>query len=534
MRTRYFKIMSVMVLMITLAITSCVKDLDTIPKDPDIVTSATVYKDAEAYRQVLAKCYAGLAVSGQQGPAGMPDISGIDEGFSQYLRQLWLAQELTTDEAVIAWNDGTLRNYHEQNWTPAGEFITALYNRIFYQISLCNEFIREASDDRLSGRGITGADLGAVQQYRAEARFLRAFSYFHALDMFGNVPFVDETTGVGAFLPEQISRPDLFSYVESELLAIEPEMLAPKTEYGRADQAAVWMLLSRLYLNAAVYSGTPRYNDAVAYSKRVIDLAPTTYTLEPQYEYLFLADNNLSNEIIFPITFDGVHTRTYGGTTFIIHAAVGGNMSPAAFGVDGPWAGTRVTSALVDKFEDPTGATDSRAMFHTDGQTLEITNIFAFTEGYAVTKWKNVTRNGQPGSNATFTDTDFPVFRLAEAYLNYAEAVIRGGTGGTPAEALGYVNLLRQRAYNGNTGNLASAAALTLDFIIDERAREFYWEAHRRTDLIRFGRFSQSTYLWPWKGNVPQGISTSSHLDLFPVPSADIGANPNLEQNQGY
>lgn len=532
MKTRYYKYYFSAFIAVIFVV-SCTKDLDTIPKDPDVVTSATVYKDAEAYRQVLAKCYAGLAVSGQQGPAGLPDISGIDEGFSQYLRQLWLAQELTTDEAVIAWNDGTLRNYHEQNWTPSGEFITALYNRIFYQISLCNEFIREASDDKLAERGITGADMTAVQQYRAEARFLRALSYYHALDMFGNVPFVDETTGVGAFLPEQIMRPELFEYVESELLEIEPQLLAPRSVYGRADQASAWMLLSRLYLNAEIYTGTDRYTDAITYAKRVIDLAPGVYALEDDYELNFLADNNTSSEIIFPITFDGIHTRTFGGTTFIIHAAVGGNMSAAEFGIDGGWAGTRVTSEFVDLFTDPTGETDTRAMFHTDGQTKEITNVFAFTEGYAVTKWKNITSAGVQGSNATYTDTDFPVFRLAEAYMNFAEAVLRGGTGGTAAEALQYVNLLRQRAYGGAAGNITSDE-LTLDFLIGERGREFYWETLRRTDLIRFGQFSETTYLWDWKGGVPQGISTSSHLNLFPIPSADIGANPNLDQNPGY
>lgn len=517
-----------------MAVASCTKDLDTIPKDPDLITSATVYKDAEAYRQVLAKCYAGLAVSGQQGPAGQPDISGIDEGFSQYLRQLWMAQELTTDEAVIAWNDGTLRNYHEQNWTPAGEFITALYNRIYYQISLCNEMIREAADEKLAERGITGADLATVQQYRAEARFLRALSYYHALDLFGNVPFVDETTGVGSFRPEQISRADLFDYVEGELLEVEPALGEPGFEYGRADRAAAWMLLSRLYLNAAIYTGTARYTDVITWSGRVIDASPAIYSLEEDYSHLFLADNHTTGEIIFPITFDGLRTQTFGGTNFIIHAAVGGNMVASEFGVDGPWGGTRVTSAFVGKFEDTSGDTDSRAMFHTDGQTLEINNVFAFTEGYAVTKWKNVTSTGAPGSDPRYADTDFPVFRLAEAYLNFAEAVVRGGTGGTPAEALGYVNLLRSRAYGDASGNLGSASELTLDFIIDERAREFYWEAHRRTDLIRFGMFSESTYVWPWKGNDPEGVSTPRHLNLFPIPSTDLGANPNLEQNEGY
>ena len=531
MKTRYFKIIFSMLIAVVVAVTSCVNDLNTIPIDPKVVTSATVYKDAAAYKQVLAKCYAGLAVSGQQGPHGAPDISGIDEGFSQYLRQFWLAQELTTDEAVIAWNDGTLKDYHYQTWTSGGEFIKAMYNRLYYQISLCNEFIREATDAKLTERGITGADRTEVETYRAEARFLRALSYYHALDLFGNVPFVTEEDAVGAFLPIQISRADLFDYVESELIALEPDLKDAKAnEYGRADKAAVWMLLTKLYLNSKVYTGTERYTDALTEVKKVI---ASPYSIDPDYAHMFLADNNTSNEIIFPITFDGIHTKTWGGTTFIVHAGVGGSMSPAAFGIDGGWGGTRVTPQFVDKFVDITGNTDKRAMFYTTGQSKSISDIFNFPDGYAITKWKNITSTGATGSNLTHPDTDFPVFRLADAYLMYAEAVLRGGTGGSAATALQYVNNLRQRAYGNTNGNITSDL-LTLDFIIDERSRELYGECHRRTDLIRFGKFSNTTYLWEWKGGIKAGASTSAHLDLFPIPSSDIGANPNLTQNTGY
>jgi hypothetical protein len=531
MKTKYFKIFFTLLLTALFAVTSCVKDLNTVPIDPLVVTSATVYKDATAYKQVLAKCYAGLAVSGQQGPSGNADISGIDEGFSQYLRQYWLAQELTTDEAVIAWNDGTLKDYHYQTWTSAGEFIRAMYNRLYYQISLCNEFIRESSDAKLAERGIAGADLTTVQTYRAEARFLRALSYYHALDMFGNVPFVDETNQVGSFFPERITRDKLYAWLETELLDLEGKLKDAKTnDYGRADKAAAWMLITKLYLNAKIYIGTDKNTEALTWVKKVIG---TTYALEPNYPYLFLADNNLCNEIIFPITFDGVHTKTWGGTTFIINAAVGGSMVPADFGLSGGWGGTRTTPQFVDKFVDITGATDKRAMFHTSGQNKSISDIFLFTDGYAIKKWKNKTRAGVNGSNGTHPDTDFPVFRLADAYLMYAEAVLRGGTGGDATTALGYINALRQRAYGDATGNI-TAPQLTLDFILDERARELYGECHRRTDLIRFGKFSNSTYLWEWKGGVKAGVSTDGHFDLFPIPSTDLGANPNLKQNLGY
>jgi len=531
MKTKYFKILSTLLIALLFAVSSCVKDLNTIPIDPLVVTSATVYKNATIYKQVLAKCYAGLALSGQTGPNGNADISGIDEGFSQYLREYWYAQELTTDEAVIAWNDGTLKDFHYQTWTSAGEFIRAMYNRIYYQISLCNEFIREAQPGKVASRGITGASADSVATFLAEARFLRAFSYWHALDLFGNVPFVDENNKVGSFLPVQKTRAELFTYIESELLDISTKLKDAKTnDYGRVDKAAAWMLLGKLYLNAKVYIGTDMNTECLTYIKQVI---ASPYSLDDSYAHLFLADNNTSNEIIFPITFDGVHSKSWGGTCFIINAEVGGSMTPANFGIAGGWTGTRTTSAFVDKFADITGATDKRAMFYTNGQNKVIINMFSFTDGYAITKWKNKTSAGVTGSDLTFPDTDFPVYRLADAYLMYAEAVLRGGTGGDATTALGYVNALLTRAYGNASGNIA-AGALNLNFILDERARELYGETHRRTDLIRFGQFSNSTYLWPWKGGIAAGLSTDGHFDLFPIPSTDIGANPNLIQNPGY
>ena len=203
------------------------------------------------------------------------------------------------------------------------------------------------------------------------------------------------------------------------------------------------------------------------------------------------------------------------------------------FGIDFGWAGLRTTKAFVQKFADPSGATDKRAMFHMPGQNLEINDIGEFRDGYSIRKWKNKTSTGANGSNLTWVDTDFPMFRLAEAYFIYAEAVLRGGTGGSATQALTYINNLRQRAYGNTSGNI-SAAQLTLDFILDERAREMVWEAKRRTDLIRYNQFTTATYLWPWKGNVKDGAAVASTRNLFPIPSAEINTNPNLVQNPGY
>lgn len=710
---------------------SCFDDLDTVPTDPDIVTAAAVYEDPESYKKVLAKLYAGLALSGQQGPAGQGDIEGIDEGFGQYLRGYWYHQELSTDEALIAWNDQTIRDFHDMDWTANDGFIFALYSRIFYQIPLCNEYLRETADEKLEEREVEASLVQEIQGFRAEARFLRALSYWHALDLFRNVPFVTEEDKVGSFFPEQIQGPDLFNYIESELLEIQNLIAAPRSnEYGRADQAAVWTLLAKLYLNAEVYTGTARYSDCIEYCERVLNAG---FSLDPVYQNLFLADNHKSEEIIFPIVFDGINARTWGGTTFIIRAGIGGDMNPSASGVVSGWGGTRTTRQLFGKFGDAGGggvlvratrgntssyskiytpgsfqgfvysdtdnalssvndddiyeghkyfpdeqtnfrittipsanapsfgdnqgdgildqfgndivvngsgyyfinvnlktreysienrdwsitgdavggsdinlsynpeeealmatvsmeaggfyfrangddairlgdnaanavleydgddiiiqkpgqyeillylnrpdysyeirlaAFDGRGLFFTEGQSAEINDITLFTDGIAVNKFKNVTSDGMQGSDSDHADTDFPLFRLADVYLMASEAILRSN--GDLNKATEYFNAVRTRAYNGSsTGNLNSSQ-LNLQEILDERARELYWECHRRTDLVRFNQFTSSNYIWDWKGGVQEGQAVEPERIIYPIPSSDIGANPNLVQNDGY
>lgn len=510
-------------------LTSCKKNLT--PQGQ--LTTASVYKDFANYKSVLAKLYTAFALSGQQGPAGNPDVAGIDEGFSNYLRELFNMEELTTDEAQIVWNDGTVHNLHDMTWNSQNEFIRAMYDRIFYEISLDNEFIRQTSDAQLSKNGITGDNAATAKQYRAEARFLRALAYYHAIDLFGSVPFVTENDNVGVFFPKQKSRKDLFAYVESELKAIDGDLGAPRFEYGRADKAAAWSLLSKLYLNAEVYTGTGRYTDAITYANKVISAG---YTLEPKFKNLFLADNNKSNEIIFPIESDGLHTQGYGGMTYLIHAQVGGKMNPAAFGINGGWSGLRTTKQYVALFSDPSGNTDKRALFFTDDQKLDINDEYTFTDGYAIQKFRNVTSNGVVGSDPTgnFPDTDFPMFRLADIYLVYAEAVLRGGTGGDLLTALNYVNKVRTRAYDGDLSGNILPTSLNLQFILDERGRELLFESQRRTDLIRFGKFTGDSYVWAWKGGVKNGTGVSAELNLMPIPSTDLINNPTLVQNPGY
>jgi len=529
MKTNIYKIvLATAVSVVVMA--SCSKTLDLLPTND--VTSTQVYQTAAGYKQAFAKVYASFALTGNTGPAGNGDIQGLDEGTADFLRLFWKAQELSTDEAVVSWGDPGIQDFHKMNWSASNPMLTGLYYRSFYQITLANDFIRQASDANLASRGIAADDVVAIKKFKAEARFLRAYQYSILMDLFGNVPFITDADALGSVMPKQKTRTELFAYIESELKAIDPELVdARKNEYGRADKAAAWALLARIYLNAQVYTGTARYTDAVAYSKKVIDAG---YSLISDYTKIMRADNqNNTAEFILTINFDGMKTQNWGGTTFLTHAPIGGSMTASTFGVDGGWGGLRTTKAFSDKFADITGATDKRAQIYTAGQNADISDLTAFTDGYAITKFKNIKADGTAGSSLTFADIDFPIFRLGEMYLVYAESVLRGGTGGDATTALGYVNALRQRAYTNTTGNITSGQ-LTTDFILDERCRELYWEGFRRSDLIRYGKFTESTYLWPWKGGVKSGSGVDAYRKLYPIPSADISSNPNLVQNTGY
>lgn len=495
------------------------------------VTGANIFTDVAAYESFLAKVYAGLALSGQQGPAGEPDIEGIDEGFGQYIRGYWQLQELPTDEAVLGWlSDAGVPELNTSQWASSNQFTTAMYYRIFFQIALANEFLRETSNEALATRGHSG--LTEIAQFRAEARALRALSYWHGMDLFGPIPLVDETFQAGSAPPSQVSRATIFEFVESELLAVRSALPGVgMAEYGRLDQGAVAMILAKLYLNAEAYGMGARYTDAMTEAQIVIG---GPYTLDPDYEDMFLADNHTSPELIFAVPFDGTRMQTWGGTTFITHAAVGGTMDPADFGIDGGWFGLRVTQQFVNLYEGGAGGPDGRAdILYTDNQNLMVSSLGTFEDGYAFPKYSNVTSAGDPGSHSTHTDIDFPMFRLADAHLMYAEACLRSGGGACETTALTLVNDIRQRAYGDASGNI-TAGELTLAFILDERARELAWEGHRRNDLIRYGLFTGSDYLWAFKGGIAAGTATPDFRRLYPIPAIELVSNPNITQNPGY
>jgi hypothetical protein len=525
------------------AATSCADKLDLFPQND--LTSDKAYSTADGYKAVLAKAYGGLAITGNQGPSGQPDIAGgLDEGSQvAFIRMFFNCQELPTDEAIVAWNDQTIHDFHNLKWTSSDPFLKGIYARPIYNITLINEYLRESTDEKVAARGITGNDAQNIKQSRAEVRFLRAFNYWVMMDLFGKSTFITENDGIGTFLPKQISRADLFNYIESELKAIDADLAQAKTaEYGRVDQAAAWALLARIYLNASVYTGTPKYNEAITYAKKVIDAG---YGLQQDYYKLFMADNEkCANEIVWAINCDGLTGQAYGNTTFFIHAASGDDHDD--YGVTGGWNGYRATKAFGDKFpKDASGNIDYNAdlrgkAFYTSkfsgtpaqGLITTLDDVSNFATGFHIKKYINIRSDGAKvhDPDKTYSDIDFPVFRLPEMYLIYAEAVLRGGSGGTLANALTYVNLIRTRA----GASQYSSSDLTLQNILDERARELFWEGHRRTDLIRYNLLTTSSYLWPWKGGIASGTSVDSKYNLFPVPAANITANPNLEQNTGY
>jgi hypothetical protein len=502
---------------------------DTTELPTSTITDATYFNDPSSYRAFLAKIYAGLAVSGQRGAAGDPDLDpSFDEGFSQYLRLFWQMQELPTDEAVIAWGDPGIPETNTQLWASNNPYVVAMYNRVAFQVSMANEFLRQTTEAKLAERNVSAELAADIQIFRAEARFLRALSYWHGIDLFGNIPLVTEEDPIGPTPPLQSTRQAIYEFLVSELTAIEADLPATAGQgtYGRATKEAAAMLLAKLYLNAGVYTGTPQYAQALATVQQVI---AGPFTLDPTYRHLFQADNHTSPEIIFPVIQDGKLTQSYGGTTFLVHASCGGSMVPGDQGVNACWGGLRTRREAYELFlpDDPRGS-----FFWTDGQTVDVITISTFTNGVAVQKFTNKTSAGTDGADKEFPDTDFPMFRLGDAYLMYAEAHLRGGGGDRP-QALAYVNALRQRAFGDASGNIADGD-LDLEFILDERVRELLWEAHRRTDLVRYGLFTGGDYLWQWKGGVAAGRATDTFRNLYPLPATELTTNPNLTQNPGY
>ena len=547
-------------------LSSCVGDLEVTPIDPALNTPDKVLQTEEDYFNLLAGCYTGFATSGYKGPNGDPSISGLDGGQSQYFRGLYHLNGVTTDEVVCGWNDAGMPDLSMASWNADNTFVMSFYYRILHQVAIFNEFIRKANEATI--------DLPKKGQWIAEARTLRAMCWLHAIDNFGNVPFATEESSVGATAPQQISRADLFKYIEAELtevLAGEDLYGYAEGEYGRANKGLAAMVLAKLYLNAEVYLG--KAEGAGYYQKCADVLAPLVgkYNLHTSskgtysaYEELFLADNhNCKEEIIFAIQQDGINTQSWGVTQYMVFASTGGTMDAASIGISSGWGGLRTTPQFFDYFSD----SDDRFLFYIKDiqdkdleklyeaekkkydedvkagkspeplkpfaewakekyHTKDIADMSKFEHGYPLMKWKNMNSDGTPGQSNGFVDVDWPVYRYADALLMLAECELRGATVGGSVSGKAAMDAVRARSG-------MAPIALTEANLLEERARELFQEGHRRSDLIRFGKYTKG-YNWAWKGGNVNGQDISDHFVLFPIPNSDMNSNANLVQNSGY
>lgn len=530
-----FKINAFYLLGLFLVLNSCTSDLNVVPTDDDVFLSEQFFAQPGSYKSGLAGVYGNLSLTGAAGPA-TSFLEGIDAGTSQYGRCLYYMQDLTTDEVIWSYeNDPGTKELQRNIWNASNPVILGMFSRTMAEIALANEYLRQTTPAKLTGRGVTDAALlSDIADYRNEAKVLRAYAYYVLMDLYGKAPFLTENDPVNTAGPEY-NRQQLFDFIESELTTVLPDLKAPRTnEYGRLDKAMANMILAKIYLNAEVYTGTARYSDCVTQCNAVISGG---YTLNTNYLNNFTADNQLSPEMIFSLQADGLVTQNYGPTTVMVNGEVGSieqNGVPLGVGA-GAWGGAlRLRKQFVQKFNGPDFANDARNTIISGVRDIEIADVANRDQGYILAKYSNRSSTGVAGPNSTFVDTDFPLFRLADAYLMYAECAIRGAAGATTSQAVTYVNALRERANSGSTAANISAGNLTLDFILDERARELHWESHRRQDLIRFGKYTGGSYNWAWKGNGANGIAISNNLKVFPIPTQALASNPNLTQNTGY
>ncbi len=534
---------SLATLIVALGTTSCVGDLNVEPINPQ----QTMIYDDDA---VFNKIYASFSLTGQVGPSDNGDIADIDEGSSSFYRMGWYMNEFTTDEASWVWaSDAGVPDLLHNTYGAANDFSMGMYYRLYFTITLCNFYLEQAS----------GSDTESLRRM-AEVRFIRALNYYYVMDLYGNAAFTEK---VGAELAEYYTRQQFYDYVESELLAIEDDLAAAgQNTYGRIDVVSDWNLLSRLYLNAEVYTGTAQWQKALDYAKKVLDNGyyhlcttgathPTTGEKFSAYQMLFMADNDTNGaqyEAIFPILCDGDKTASYGASTYLVLGSYGSAEDAyVPSGTDCSWGKcTRVRRQLLDQFygsdasgnslapngttvqEMTTAANDDRALFFGDGYTQDTPDESDANAGFSCVKFRSYrTDGGARSSDLSMSDSDIPFFRVAEAYLTYAEASTR--MNGANSDAKEKIDALRNRA------NTTVQSSYSLSDILSEWSKEFWWEGRRRTDLIRYGYYGgQSAYKWEWMGGTYEGSQFSSNRNIFAIPENDLANNSNLKQNPGY
>ena len=526
-------------LLISLTSTSCLNDLDKEPISPKI--DLEVNNDG-----LLNKCYANFGINGNGSGSDSdadPDVKGFnDAGMTGLVRAMWNMNELPTDEATCSWGDG-LQELNSAKFDPSHSWVKLYYTRLTLGITFCNQYLEVAGNED--------------KQKTAECRFLRAMQYYLLMDAYGKVAF--STT---LEKPRCMERPEIYQWLVDELTEIEPDLAEPKVktgadkDYGRIDKAACWLLLSRLYLNAEVYTGKAEWAKARDYAKKVID-SPYDINTEGKgswsaYQLVFMGDNDNSSaakELVFPIVNISSKTRSYGNSLFLIAGTFDGAMHANPDDPDGSngcvgqtWIGLHPRTALLKKFfpnttapevpsyEMKVAANDDRALFWGEGRPYEISNITKSADGYGVCKFLNYNSDGSAHADPSFADMDWPFMRAAEAYLNYAEADAHLNGGRTSTEGTNMLNKLRGRAHA-----TTRETSYSLNEICDEWAREFYFEGIRRTTLIRFNLFGGNTgYNWDWKGGEKAGRDFEAYKNVYPIPLTQIQSNGNLTQNPGY
>ena len=533
---------------ISATITSCVGDLDTLPLNKTEPVSEYVYGTSDAaYLAGLSKLYFQFVSN------DLTDMQPMDGGASELIRAFWSVQETTTDEAKCSWeNDAWVRALNTNTWTGVqNDAVYAVYVRTLQGIAFVNEYLRQTSPGRLSDRGVSAELSASIAGYRAEARFIRAYLYWMAMDCFGSVPFTTENSPFGGtYFPKQASRSDVFDFCVSELqtlLSNQSDLPAVQSNYPRADKGSAAGLLARLYLNSEIYTGVPRWTEAQAVCEEIFTMG---YALSPSYSDLFRGDNGQNpsarKEFLWAVDYDNNYINSYGGTTYILSASMASTditeQSRPNGQVNG-WAGLRIPYEFVSEYFDVSGqnyVTGSYEVGDKRGSTFYIKGrkesldgaLYDFMSGWTSLKFNNIPHNQSNQSylpqSATmgYSNVDFPMIRLGEVYLIYAEACMQLGE---ETLALPYLAELAERA------GVAPPSEITPEFILAERARELYWEGHRRTDLVRLGLYASGDYLWPYKGGDSYaGSSFPSYKCLFPIPQTELATNKALEQNPGY
>lgn len=554
-RTKYIIVAVVGAL---LSLVSCVNDLDTLPLNDTSVSPDAAYDDtAESYLLGLSKLYNTMSSH------KLTNIEGPDEGATQVTRAFFACQEVTTDACKIAWgNDEWCKDMNTNLWSSAeNDAVFGMFFRSIQAISYANEFLRQTTDAKLANRGVKDEVKAKVHQYRAEARLIRAWYYWMAMDVFGDVPFTTEEDEVGDKAPDQKPRAELYQYIVSELeeLAADgSDLPAAQSDYPRVDKGCALGLLTRLYLNAEIYTGTPEWDKCKQTCEKIFAL---NYKLAPTYAELFRGDNGENpdaiGEFIMAIPFDTKKQQSYGGTTFFTAGAVAESDLVGGIAMNGnkaAWAGIRLTGHFVEKFFNVTDANfetgeytcaDNRGkLFYIKGRKGEgniptETELYNFQYGWTCLKFNDLPHD-YPVENfsaytapvSTFSNIDLPVIRLAEIYLTYAEVCCRldeGGTAQTKMDELAVRTGVDAIVVPTSWDNAAR------DLFCAERARELLWESCRRTDLIRYDLFCGTEYLWPFKGGKSAaGQKFDKHKELFAIPASQIEANPDWYNPEGF